>query len=67
MRCVITGCALILAGHPDQWLAGDLFEVGDCYLFNGNQDRNAGEPSWQPGPVFYAKRVDLHSSFGGGA
>lgn len=34
MKCVITGCALI--GHDGRWIAGDLFDGGSQWVFNGN-------------------------------
>jgi len=34
--CVITGCALSL---PDgSWVWGDLFQEGDCWVFNASND-----------------------------
>lgn len=66
MKCIITGCAMQLEGHPGMWLAGDLFEVGDCYVFNGNQDRDASQPRWMMGnSPHYRKRVELLASLGG--
>lgn len=37
MKCIITGCALIR--EDGQWVAGDLFDAGSVYVFNGNFDR----------------------------
>jgi len=34
-KCIITGCALQL---PDGYVWGDLFEEGDCFIFNGSGD-----------------------------
>jgi hypothetical protein len=44
MKCLITGCALIRESD-EACLWGDLFEVGDCYVFNGTFFRQ--EPMWQ--------------------
>lgn len=54
MKCLITGCALIREGD-DAVVWGDLFEVGDTYVFNACL--NHGEAAWQ----FYPdNNVPLH-------
>lgn len=65
MKCIITGCAMQLEADPDMWLPGDLFEVGDCYVFNGNQDRQRPRPAWLTRPPLYTKRLELLTSLGG--
>lgn len=35
-QCVITGCTLRAPDFFDNHLNGDLFKVGDVYIFNGN-------------------------------
>lgn len=37
MKCIITGCAFLEEGGTAS-LWGDLFEEGDCYIFNGPVD-----------------------------
>ena len=57
MKCVATGCALIWEGA---WVAGDLFDVGTHYVFNGNYDHDdeAGDGiQWIVGEPFYANRI----------
>lgn len=49
-RCIITGCTLIYAGT---WQSGDLFELGDIYIFNA-----VGEPQYE-GEPFYERAVIL--------
>jgi len=44
LPCVITGCALV---HHGRWIAGDLFDAGDHWVFNGNWNRSEpNEPTW---------------------
>lgn len=48
IQCVITGCALI---EGNRWVAGDLFDAGSVYIFNGNihLDRpSTAQPLWLP-------------------
>jgi hypothetical protein len=46
-RCVITGCALIV---DNEWVAGDLFDAGTHWVFNGNVDLpdRSLPPRWMP-------------------
>lgn len=58
-QCVITGCALVSGGR---WVAGDLFELGDCYVLNGNTD--CGEPEWLDMSLcHYSKRLEPFNWF----
>ena len=57
MKCVITGCALI-SPYSGCWVAGDLFDGGTVWVFNGNY---AGtDPAWLPTthvPIHYSKHI----------
>lgn len=60
IRCVITGCALV-SGHL--WVAGDLFDAGTCWIFNGNVNSAVGDktvtPEWlQIHSCHYEKRLE---------
>lgn len=54
--CIITGCAMVIDGC---WAWGDLFQYGDCYVFNANtctadhpgQEEIRGETKWSAGIV----------------
>lgn len=56
MRCIITGCALVV---DDAWIAGDLYTQGaesDSLIFVGNQQN--GEACWLYNkPISYSKRL----------
>lgn len=57
MKCVITGCALIWEGA---WVAGDLFDVGTHYVFNGNfnpHDESGDGVQWIVGEPHYANTI----------
>jgi hypothetical protein len=56
MHCAITGCALVFHGR---WIAGDLFDAGDCWIFNGNYrvGSNRAEADWQVGAPYYEKQL----------
>lgn len=57
MKCVITGCALIWEGA---WVAGDLFDVGTHYVFNGNynlHDQTGDGVQWIVGEPLTSKTV----------
>lgn len=55
IQCIITGCALVAGAR---WVAGDLFDAGSCYIFNGNHED--GLPLWCPLPPHYTKRLEPH-------
>ena len=63
-RCIITGCAFVDSeGLMAAW--GDLWEVGDCYVFNAttNYQHNPGETFWQFSlPPDEIKQVITHRS-----
>ena len=45
MNCIITGCSLVL--QPGLYCAwGDLFELGDCYIFNANTKGPHYDTAW---------------------
>lgn len=58
-ECVITGCSLLVCGT---WVNGDLFKMGDTYIFNGNANAS-GHPQWQTkdmaGNHQYSKTVNI--------
>lgn len=43
MRCIITGCTL--SDTTGRWVNGDLFDEGDCFIFNALVSE--GETAWQ--------------------
>ena len=54
IQCVITGCALVVAG--DGWVAGDLFDGGSSWVFCGNVSNN--QPQWLPiADLHYSKQL----------
>lgn len=56
-RCIITGCALV-SPYGEEWVAGDLFEAGDCYVFNGNYHAKDVQAMWLPiATCHYVKRL----------
>lgn len=59
MTCLITGCAFL----PTQsaWVAGDLYEIGDTYVFVGNYDAQTLQPKINLGASFYTKTVTADS------
>ena len=53
MKCIITGCALVL---DTGWVAGDLFQTtGGDYVFNGNSVN--GVTLVLTGPVGYERMI----------
>jgi hypothetical protein len=54
LHCIITGCALLSDG---QWVAGDLFDAGEFYVFNGNVNSRTMGPDWFPMPPYYEKTL----------
>jgi hypothetical protein len=56
MQCVITGCALI---DGNRWIAGDLFDAGAYWVFNGNYDHETRQSEWNSGEPHYGKRITL--------
>lgn len=60
LQCVVTGCAVIV---NDRWVAGDLFQQGETFIFNGNWEieelSNYPEPAWQTGEPFYPRQINL--------
>lgn len=56
MMCVITGCALV---DGNRWIAGDLFDAGAYWVFNGNYDHEACRPEWISGELHYVNRITL--------
>lgn len=55
IQCVITGCALISHTH---WIAGDLFDAGNVYIFHGNYNHKEKEPTWLEMPSRYIKILE---------
>jgi hypothetical protein len=55
IQCVITGCALI---SGMRWVAGDLFDAGSVYIFNGNMERETVDPKWLSLPATYSKALE---------
>lgn len=56
IQCIITGCALVNDGR---WVAGDLFDAGSHYVFNGNMDRETSAPEWlHINSLHYNKRLE---------
>lgn len=53
-RCVITGLALI-SPADDAWIAGDLFDAGSVWIFNGNCE--GGRPAWLYEEPHYQKHI----------
>lgn len=54
MKCIITGCALVNESLQE-WVAGDLFDSDEFYVFNGNFDVASFRASWLKGPPSYSK------------
>jgi hypothetical protein len=57
IQCEITGCALI---HGDEWVAGDLFDAGTHWVFNGNVELQGSRsiPLWMPiSEAHYTKTI----------
>lgn len=57
-RCIITGCDLLCEGMVAH---GDLFQMGDTYIFNSVTGR-AYEPDWQdrePRSVHIVLKVEI--------
>lgn len=52
-QCVVTGCTLRAPDFFDNHLNGDLFKLGDVYIFNGNPTE------LPPGQFEYEKQVTL--------
>jgi hypothetical protein len=56
-ECIITGCTLLSPDLGGAHLNGDLFELGDCYIFNANPQLLA------PLDFAYAKTVTVSRYF----
>lgn len=60
--CIITGCVLRAGGA---WVGGDLYEEGDCYVFNTIRDSSGYEADWQYDGEhpFYRKEVEFTGNY----
>lgn len=56
-ECIITGCSLITHNSKEGHLNGDLFQLGDCYIFNANPQLLG------PQDFTYAKQVRVSNFF----
>lgn len=62
MRCLITGCALVSV--QEGWATwGDLFEVGDTYVFNAMLHKGEALRSYQRPVPYELKQLLIHESF----
>lgn len=52
-HCLITGCTLIFP-NEDSWQSGDLYVIGDMYIFNAVGERNYDMDS---GDRIYTKEI----------
>ena len=56
-ECIITGCSLFSPDFQGTHINGDLFALGDCYIFNGNPQVVANTE------FAYSKHVTVRSYF----
>lgn len=56
-ECIITGCSLFAPELNECHVNGDLFQLGDCYIFNANPQMLG------PRDYTYGKQVRVSSHF----
>ncbi len=62
MTCIITGCTAM--NREGAWVGGDLFRIGDCYVFNSILNDETGQTAWRyQGTPFYSKLIVLKYYF----